>query len=109
MSDSSDNAILKLGDFGLSEVVFAAELSTPRISTGAIPNGDSSLLQKSYGSSAATLASRGGIGLRQGGSPSTAVCAVVGAMDDPSAIRRLKSVVGSPHYVAPEVMSSAIG
>mmetsp|Transcript_23150 Transcript_23150/g.23801 ORF Transcript_23150/g.23801 Transcript_23150/m.23801 type:complete len:739 (-) Transcript_23150:467-2683(-) len=79
LSDSSDNAILKMADFGLSAVIFAAAAATegPQSEISAT-NNEKESLPKDCNLSLEDLPV---------GSP----------------VKRLTSVVGSPHYVAPEV------
>eukprot|EP00605_Chrysophyceae_sp_TOSAG23-4_P000508 GSChrysophyteH1.ASY1.ANO1.570.1 assembled CDS len=60
LSNSSEDALLKIGDFGLSAIVFASEMENE------LSNADASKIS----------------------------------------LRRLRSVVGSPHYIAPEVTAN---
>ena len=84
----SEKSVLKIADFGLSALVFAAaemtehgfDFPTPVGSPGSPKNRISS----SSGSS------------NSGSSP-------LSGLTTPTYFRRLKSVVGSPHYAAPEI------
>ena len=80
LSDASDNALLKMADFGLSAVMFAAEESADQMS------GEKSQESES--------------GNRAGALKDVSV-------SEGSPVKRLRSVVGSPHYVAPEITGGA--
>lgn len=80
MSDSSDNAILKIADFGLSAVIFAA-VGTENACDQMLAS-QSSLEKLAEDEKNIPLDD-----LDLGGAP----------------VKRLRSVVGSPHYVAPEI------
>lgn len=77
LSDLSDAALLKIADFGLSELIFHAD---------EVNSNDSEAPNKSTGASSGKL------------SPT-------GASTPRLTLKRLKSIVGSPHYVAPEITS----
>eukprot|EP00602_Paraphysomonas_sp_CaronLab_P000467 CAMPEP_0185017782 /NCGR_PEP_ID=MMETSP1103-20130426/674_1 /TAXON_ID=36769 /ORGANISM="Paraphysomonas bandaiensis, Strain Caron Lab Isolate" /LENGTH=630 /DNA_ID=CAMNT_0027547349 /DNA_START=21 /DNA_END=1910 /DNA_ORIENTATION=- len=82
LSDASDNALLKMADFGLSAVMFAAEESADQMS------GEKSQESES--------------GNRAGALKDVSV-------SEGSPVKRLRSVVGSPHYVAPEITGDSAG
>lgn len=100
LSDGSDNAILKLADFGLSAVMFAAEESSTSLSTP-----DDLVEQKLANMNMNSLSNGAGIMPPKycGNNNMSA------RFPDASGIRRFRSVVGSPHYVAPEVTLSGAG
>lgn len=81
LADNSDKAVLKIADFGLSAAFAIAAHSGPSSSTTPSPSSSPSEAKNMLGSP-----------------PSS-----------PVNIRRLRSVVGSPHYVAPEVTNEPIG
>ena len=78
LSDLSDAALLKIADFGLSELIFHAddvnsfELEAPN---------------------------------KASGPPSGKLSPTSGPSTPKLTLKRLKSIVGSPHYVAPEITS----
>lgn len=80
LADNEDNAALKIADFGLSALFRARELSQEE-------------------EDALRRASAGGLGVGGGGG------AAATPKTTPTLVR-LKSVVGSPHYVAPEILNS---
>lgn len=80
LSDSSENAILKIADFGLSAVIFAAVASEN--SSDQTASSLSSLDKAKEDEKNLSLDD-----LDLAGAP----------------VKRLRSVVGSPHYVAPEI------
>lgn len=106
LSDSSDGAILKMADFGLSAVIFAAEQSSPKneneisISNNHNPQtppprgqqNNNFNYQNKERNSANSLNNYNYNYNNNGLSMSE--------------VKRLKSVVGSPHYVAPEITTS---
>jgi serine/threonine protein kinase len=73
---------LKIADFGLSTVVFAAETTS----------GDIQNFPKDYRSSQTSFSNVSSPVTPQRASEMT-----------PESLRRLRSVVGSPHYIAPEI------
>ena len=79
LSDSSESAVLKIADFGLSAVTFAAESIIDNSFSVTNTNNNDALID-AFSS------------VNVNGAPVT-----------PN-LRRFKSVVGSPHYTAPEVM-----
>lgn len=79
LSDSSESAVLKIADFGLSAVTFAAESIIDNSFSVTNTNNNDALID-AFSS------------INVNGAPVT-----------PN-LRRFKSVVGSPHYTAPEVM-----
>lgn len=101
LSDSSDNGILKMADFGLSAVMFAA--------------GDESLMGGSFDAGERNLSDENKANSPQFGDSLTANPnpALLGYhinkslqdshLAEGSPVKRLRSVVGSPHYVPPEV------
>lgn len=99
LSDNSDGAILKIADFGLSAMMFAAgedsnDTSGRRSEKNHSPNRDESDSNgNGKGGLAALPSNKGGQGNAEGGD----------AMEGSSPVKRFRSVVGSPHYVAPEI------
>lgn len=83
LSDASENAILKMADFGLSAVVFAAVAATEGLS-GPMSACGAGQPPTTENESEKHLSLDD---LPPSGSP----------------VKRLRSVVGSPHYVAPEI------
>lgn len=84
LSDNSDAAILKIADFGLSAVIFANESTPPTPSRGGVEETSSPFSSPTTPSFLTPP--------RPSPQPSDAV-----------SVRRLRSIVGSPHYIAPEV------
>ena len=78
LSDLSDAALLKIADFGLSELIYHAD---------DVNSIDSEAANKVAGTSSGKLSPTS--------APSTPKLT----------LKRLKSIVGSPHYVAPEITS----
>jgi serine/threonine protein kinase len=113
LSDSSDNAILKMADFGLSAVMFAA--------------GDDSVVGGSFDAGQRSASDENKANSPLFGDSSTKSPALLGHhmgmvsqqphcdksvynkslqeshLAEGSPVKRLRSVVGSPHYVPPEV------
>jgi len=137
LSDTSDSALLKIADFGLSAVVFASETdidamisvrdrseseSTDNIrlsgSSGNSPqllveNGERQDLGNFNGGLLSNKQLLANLSLQDGiggglGPPLTLEILNEGPQkyDDRPTLRRLKSVVGSPHYTAPEVTAA---
>jgi len=124
LSDPSDTAILKIADFGLSAIVFAAEsmsvISTARqdckdnIVHKTVPfnlNKNVGCEHKSSCNGAGTTVFMTPIKSPQHsvlpvslGPPLTTTVDILPT----GALRRLKSVVGSPHYIAPEIASNGM-
>jgi serine/threonine protein kinase len=107
LSNPSDNAILKIADFGLSAVVFAREgLDGGYIAVDSNEELSDSRKQQQlvqYGQlpSPIEIFQTSPAGLRQqhqhySSPPGTPF---------PVPLRRLRSVVGSPHYIAPEIVN----
>jgi len=133
LSDTSDSALLKIADFGLSAVVFASEtadadntFSSLRDSSESIEALDFFRLSSSVGNSPEILVEE----VREGGADMTtpqapSIHLQISELGPPLApeiisssplryeerpmLRRLRSIVGSPHYTAPEVTSGADG
>ena len=158
LSDPTDSAILKIADFGLSAVVFAAESSTSTSTSNVISSQDNGVMETAGAGNADVFRQRplflpphqaqaqGHVGrasayhatspsvkstdqyhqrdqlvtississpplLRSNVSstaitPPTGLSHSSGALQSatvPFAVRRLTSVVGSPHYIAPEI------
>lgn len=80
LSDNSDQAILKIADFGFSAIIFASETS--------MHEGNNHIPQRLSSSPKSSSSSSEG-----------------GDLELSPPLRRLRSVVGSPHYIAPEVSS----
>jgi len=89
LSDPSDTAILKIADFGLSAVVFMAEESDGESKREGRTNQNQQNLSHNVQSKQHMNSTS-----NQSGVPTTPT------------FRRLRSVVGSPHYVAPEITAS---
>ncbi len=106
LSDPSDSAILKIADFGLSNVIFAAESREPAevdtITARSQYNG-----QLSPGSRVSKVDvlkdQRNSVFRFQHAQSSYSTPPKTTHDVSPAAFRRLKSVVGSPHYIAPEI------
>lgn len=145
LSDPSDGAILKIADFGLSAIVFAAEASSAAGALSAQQDGKES---KESGAAKApapphakglpaheaadkhhrtpplhhgypAVTANGNVFLTPTktahplgatGSPLGPPLSPATPQADlaPGALRRLKSVVGSPHYIAPEIASNGM-
>lgn len=125
LSDPSDDALLKIADFGLSAVVFAAE--NVNITIGEVVNNNNSNENNSDYSDGKFPRSPDIIKIKQSlmsplsnnnppinSSPRSNNNNIytdnLGTpLSEPSSfspeIRRLQSIVGSPHYIAPEVIS----
>lgn len=105
LSDPSDTAILKIADFGLSAVIFAAE-STGHSSP---PEVDTTTARLNYNISNGQLSPGARIPkveMKTSGSKFFSTPTKPAPLDtSPTSFRRLKSVVGSPHYTAPEIIS----
>lgn len=94
LSDPSDSAILKIGDFGLSAVVFAAEASSLASS---VPMDVRELRVSSGRKEVLTTPPKASnVG-------AASVSPLASGDLAPGSVRRLRSVVGSPHYIAPEI------
>jgi serine/threonine protein kinase len=113
LSDPSDSALLKIADFGLSAIVFATESSNT--SSGGHTGKEKGVVTSSYNHKGITIAtppppakppSSSSSSSSSSGSPeeSSSLCVDGGG----STLRRLRSVVGSPHYIAPEISYSGI-
>lgn len=105
LSDTTENASLKIADFGMSAVIFAAESVEydRRAITGAsLSPGYSSSSSLSPAASSDNIAAEENIFsfspyTKSGHGPS---------LNSLIPTRRLKSIVGSPHYIAPEIINS---
>jgi serine/threonine protein kinase len=112
LSDISDNAILKIADFGFSAVIFATEASSSSSSStidsnALVSNNDAqpdsqSISRKPSYESPRQLQPKDESSLSPvGGTEASGEQMMTGI--EPMPMRRLRSVVGSPHYIAPEV------
>lgn len=137
LSDPSDSAVLKIADFGLSSVVFAAEQNSDSGSSSGSSSSKSDKMAPTPGEADEEKAKEGeaapatptsgpprGLVPNLESPPSSSPSSPVGKSDGPSRspegapappatfttppppLRRLTSIVGSPHYTAPEVTSS---
>jgi serine/threonine protein kinase len=98
LSDPSDTAILKIADFGLSAVIFASEAAQPEMeSASTTPNKH----VKEQTNNSKTSSSKSPQHSTVFSTPSRNLSAQID--NSPASLRRLKSVVGSPHYIAPEI------
>lgn len=89
LSDQGDKSVLKIADFGLSAVVFAAsEMVDDRPAFS--PVGTPTPKHRENSSNVQF-------------SPTVEAAASTPTSGSSPALRRLKSVVGSPHYAAPEI------
>lgn len=127
LSDQSDGAILKIADFGLSAIILASEILSmgpsgvhshmdckevsmatkgPSQRTATCPqNTAGSSVFVTPGKLQPLNSSMSMISLGPALPPSVEVSPIaVGG----TSLRRLRSVVGSPHYIAPEIASSGI-
>lgn len=106
LSDTTENASLKIADFGMSAVIFAAESVEydRRILTG------SSLSQSGYSSSSSlSPPSLSDNILPEENIFSFSPYSKSGHSQSLNSLiptRRLRSIVGSPHYIAPEIINS---
>jgi hypothetical protein len=132
LSDSSEFAILKLADFGLSAVIFAMEdnphaADGQNFSTGQREVPQSQSFQSRQNCSPQSVSGNqckygmdvNNVSDRREGPPSPGIIvapelgplrhyseSLVSFPPVPSSVMRVHSVVGSPHYVAPEVSCS---
>lgn len=112
LADPDDSSVLKIADFGFSALFRELESesssgddSSGSTSAGSIGQGPAALRsQASSGLSSMGSRARGGAGGSGGGAGSSGD----GGGVKGSGVRRLKSVVGSPYYVAPEVGGCAL-
>jgi serine/threonine protein kinase len=96
LSDLSDSAILKIADFGLSELIFHAEEgSSLTITSTEIPKEGALDPKLPRAGSSSTVSAAGKTSPTYARSPELS-------------LKRLRSVVGSPHYVAPEITTQGI-
>lgn len=125
LSDHSETAILKIADFGLSAVIFAAETSTENNSHSVFEDKSSPSNQPKspnkpepfhsnnhqFNNTITTTPTKTPQGLnvreKEGTSTGKEVVKEQGSHDmdgiQPVKLKRLRSVVGSPHYIAPEI------
>ena len=108
LSDPSESAILKIADFGLSAVVFASEGSDhngvgvkdmEEINSLGHSSVQGKLNVMGTWQHQSTAAVNGTIAV---GPPPTLHAH---SLTTPVPLRRLRSVVGSPHYIAPEIIN----
>ena len=116
LSDPSESAILKIADFGLSAVVFATEgvegaFSSPAAHLGCNDNSHFDYL--AVGGKPPDGQSHQHVHFNQQ-SPIQILQSPVAKQHNfstppitpsPVILRRLRSVVGSPHYIAPEIVN----
>jgi serine/threonine protein kinase len=113
LSDPSEHANLKIADFGLSAVIFAAEGSNPGEADLANVR---TMFSSNMNNGQLSPGSRNGNGNGNGSkldkrvnnsmfsTPNMKNSTLSPPSDlSPTSFRRLKSVVGSPHYIAPEI------
>jgi serine/threonine protein kinase len=122
LSDPSESAILKIADFGLSAVVFATEGVDPTFfpsQSSPSPNyfspGGNDRDQDFLSVTGMALEGHPHVHFNQPQSPiqilqsptATHKQNFPGTINTPSPVplRRLRSVVGSPHYIAPEIVN----
>lgn len=120
LSDATENAMLKMADFGLSAVIFAAEDSEEESNAnqqGApAPKNNKQLSHRLPDKRYQNMSSMGYVSpssFNSSGGANTLYNMQHAAsdpkvLDSGSPVKRLRSVVGSPHYVAPEITSSGI-
>ena len=107
LSDPSESAILKIADFGLSAVVFASE------GVGSDHNGVGVKDMEEITSLGNSVQGKLNVmGTWQHPSAVNGTIAVgpppnlsAHSLTTPVPLRRLRSVVGSPHYIAPEIVN----
>ena len=102
LANEGDEAILKIADFGLSALL-EEEVETR------IVRGDGADSGQNTSFPASVLPDRGD-GLKNGMDgllSNPALARLRSSSDPPPSLQRLTSVVGSPHYVAPEVLQEA--
>lgn len=105
LSDPTETAILKIADFGLSAVIFAAESNEENTDGLAVRSQNG---QNSPGSKIPKQDNRANVFRLQSSSATSSYSTPPkSTFTDiaPASFRRLKSVVGSPHYIAPEIAS----
>ncbi len=100
LSDTTDRAILKIADFGLSAIIFATETSDDEPLTRSQNSGQTSPGKALKPESRTTLFRIPNI--TSGTSYNTPTKSPLSEVA-PTSLRRLRSVVGSPHYIAPEI------
>jgi serine/threonine protein kinase len=122
LSDPSDDALLKIADFGLSAVVFAAEnvdiiiggvvnnISNENISDNSDVNFPSSpdiikIKQSLLSSPNNTTTNNSNNNSNNNSDTLGTPLSPPSSFSPEIGIRRLQSIVGSPHYIAPEVLS----
>jgi serine/threonine protein kinase len=104
LSDPSDSAVLKIADFGLSAVIFAAELSVQQLADPYDYSFKPQVKEQYHKENN----SRNNNGISRNSSANqlhqlNQLQATPPRQDLPDSLRRLRSVVGSPHYIAPEI------
>lgn len=110
LSDPTDTAILKIADFGLSAVIFAAESND-----GDVDGRQGHSGQLSPGSKVVKSESRNPQFRLQNTNATSIFSTPLPKSNGinlgdvaPASFRRLRSVVGSPHYIAPEIASDGM-
>eukprot|EP00943_MAST-04B_sp_MAST-4B-sp1_P003204 g3204.t1 len=107
LANEGDEAILKIADFGLSALLEEEEEEYPT-------NKTSSGINSGLVAPSSSLPDHGdGLKINGGGNAIDAILSnpalsrLRSSSDPPPSLQRLTSVVGSPHYVAPEVLQEA--
>jgi serine/threonine protein kinase len=118
LSDPSDSAILKIADFGLSAVIFAAEngaltsspekdsssaLNSPSPSYPVTPPHPNNLSTPPRPPLVPSRQNTVSPMRKQRAAGTITASSTFSTVTDFSPVRRLRSVVGSPHYIAPEI------
>ena len=120
VSEHGDKLVLKIADFGLSAVVFAAaEMGEQALSDSVPVSPTSPVIRKKVANIGSTVSSSSKENSPKDRTPlSSSILSSVAyspcggsssateSFGGSTCIRRLKSVVGSPHYAAPEILSS---
>lgn len=109
------NSILKIADFGLSSAF--GDHARPQVDNGALVKSSRDEGLSSSSSQASTASAKDAINKVMESGVSALSFLTCGMMDSlcapndlaggPSPLRRMTSVVGSPHYVAPEIISQS--
>lgn len=99
---TSGDGTLKIADFGLSAVVNVETLGVEAAGLHSLPRGSSA-----DGSSVAHGKDKADAKEKDRGTPSHSSPHSPALAPVPVPLRRLKSVVGSPHYIAPEIFNNS--
>lgn len=113
LSEPGSQAILKIADFGLSAVVAAGEdneinnltcgFSEPPPPPSNYSPMSCSLSPSESNSVASSLGFADALDCQQSSEVAAAAAAI--GITAPTPMKRLRSLVGSPHYIAPEIIS----